>query len=52
MIPLYHARVATIVNDLEGKSTKEAEAYYESQAQVFERMRDYLHMVWNHSTEG
>lgn len=42
LIPLYHAKVATLVLALEGQGESEAEAYYEHQAREFEAQRDYL----------
>jgi len=47
MIPLYNARVASLVNELSGKVTKEAEEYYETQACEFENMKDYLIKKWD-----
>ena len=46
MIPLYNARVASLVNELSNKDTKEAEEYYEKQACEFEKMKDYLIKKW------
>jgi len=42
LIPLYNARVASLIMILMEKNHAEAEAYYDSQAQVFESMRGYL----------
>jgi glycosyltransferase involved in cell wall biosynthesis len=42
LIPLYHAKVATLVLSLEGKTQTEAESFYEQQAMEFERMRAYF----------
>jgi len=47
MIPLYNARVATLVTVLSDKNQKEAEEYYDSQARVFEQMKPYLLSNWN-----
>jgi len=38
MIPLYNARVASLVNELKDKTTDEAEKYYEIQAEYFEKL--------------
>lgn len=46
MIPLYNARVASLVNELSDKSDQEAEEYYNKQAEVFEEMKDYLIKIW------
>jgi len=47
MIPLYNARVASLVNELDGKSSEDAEEYYERQAYEFEKMKDYLIKKWD-----
>ena len=46
MIPLYNARVASLVNELKDKTTDEAERYYEEQALYFEKLKDYLIRIW------
>lgn len=46
LIPLYNARVASLVTVLEGKSQQEAEVYFNSQAQVFEKLKPYLISIW------
>lgn len=46
MIPLYHARVASLINELQEKNADEAESFFNAQAQVFEGMKDYLRDVW------
>lgn len=46
MIPLYNARVASLVGELENMGQEEAEAYYDGQARVFERMKPYLLGIW------
>ncbi len=46
MIPLYYARVASLVNELGEKSTEEAEKIFQAQAQVFEDLKDYLIAIW------
>lgn len=47
MIPLYNARVASLVGELENMSQEEAEAYYDSQAKVFEHLKPYLLDIWS-----
>jgi glycosyltransferase involved in cell wall biosynthesis len=42
LIPLYNARVASLIKILEEKSQAEAEEFYDGQAQAFESMRAYL----------
>lgn len=42
LIPLYYARVASLIMKLEEKNHVEAEEYYDRQAQVFESKRGYL----------
>jgi len=42
LIPLYNARVASLIMILKEKNQAEAEDYYDGQAQVFESMRGYL----------
>lgn len=51
LIPLYNARVASIINTLGEKSAKEAEAYYEEQAQAFARLKPYLIERWSDGEE-
>ncbi len=47
MIPLYYARVASLVQTLSEKNSREAEAFYEEQAQAFEREKKILIDNWN-----
>ncbi|HHO48778.1 MAG TPA: glycosyltransferase [Desulfobacteraceae bacterium] len=42
LIPLYNARVASMILTLQEKNHAEAEEYYDGQARVFESMRGYL----------
>jgi len=51
MIPLYYARVASLVQTLSNKSAREAEAYYEEQATAFERGKILLLKEWNSENE-
>ena len=46
MIPLYNARVASLINELKDKSSEEAEAYFDQQARVFVEMKPYLLEIW------
>jgi len=46
MIPLYYARVASMVNELKEKNQEESEQHFEKQARAFEDMKDYLLKIW------
>jgi len=46
MIPLYYARVASLVNELKDKDGRVAEALFQEQAGVFEDMKPYLLGIW------
>jgi len=46
LIPLYHARVASLINELKDKDADEAEQLFNDQAEVFEQMKDYLRNIW------
>ncbi len=46
MIPLYNAKVASIVNKLEDASDNEAEVFYQNQAKRFQEMKPYLLKIW------
>jgi len=46
MIPLYYARVASLVNELKEKNQEQAEQVFEEQAVAFEKMKDYLLKIW------
>jgi len=46
MIPLYYARVASLINELKGKGPEEAERHVEGNAVMFERMKPYLLNLW------
>ncbi len=46
MIPLYNAKVASLVNELKDMTVEEAEKYYDNQALRFEEMKDYLIKIW------
>ena len=52
MIPLYNARVASLVGELENMGQEEAEAYFDSQARVFEGMKPYLVEIWPEGKGG
>jgi glycosyltransferase involved in cell wall biosynthesis len=47
MIPLYYARVASLVETLSDKSSREAEAHYEEHAAAFEKGKNLLIENWN-----
>jgi glucosylglycerate synthase len=51
MIPLYYARVASLVQSLSKKDAREAETYYEAQAKAFERGKTLLLKEWNGENE-
>ncbi|HNY66499.1 MAG TPA: glycosyltransferase [Deltaproteobacteria bacterium] len=46
MIPLYYARVASLVNELRDKDCLQAEAIFDEQAKSFGDMKDYLIKLW------
>jgi hypothetical protein len=46
LIPLYHARVASLVNELRDKNAEESEQIFNDQAEVFERLKPYLCNIW------
>jgi glucosylglycerate synthase len=46
MIPLYYARIASLVNELKDKNPKEAEDHFEMQARTFESLKDYMIEIW------
>ncbi len=52
LIPLYYARVASLVETLSEKSSQEAEAFYEAQAQAFEIEKSVLIEHWNSGDEA
>lgn len=52
LIPLYHARVASLVLALGAMEEAEAEAYYDSQARDFEDLRGYLLDLMRSSDHG
>ncbi|MBN2038896.1 MAG: glycosyltransferase [Spirochaetes bacterium] len=51
MTPLYFARIASFVNRTKDMSNEEAEAVVEEQAEVFEKMKDYLIQRWEDKAE-
>ena len=51
LIPLYYARVASLVNELQDKSVEESERYFDEQARVFEKMKGYLVDIWGNPTQ-
>ena len=52
LIPLYYARVASLVQMLAEKNSREAEAFYEEQAVAFERGKKVLIENWNGEGEA
>jgi len=52
LIPLYYARVASLVEILSDKSSQEAEAFYEEQAKAFEKEKRLLIENWNHDDDA
>lgn len=52
LIPIYNARVASLINRLKDTSTKEAEQYWEEQAKAFEKLKPYLVKHWKMADEA
>jgi hypothetical protein len=50
MIPLYYARVVSLINELADASPEEADRQSEAKAEVFERMKPYLLEIWKKET--
>ncbi|MBN1545667.1 MAG: glycosyltransferase [Syntrophaceae bacterium] len=46
LTPLYYARVASLVNELEGMESQQLGDFFSGQAKVFEDMKDYLINLW------
>ncbi len=46
MIPLYYARVASLINELRDKNPQESEMHFDENARVFEQMKGYLLNIW------
>ena len=46
LIPLYNARVASLINELKDLDPDDAERSFDEHAQTFEKMKDYLIRVW------
>lgn len=46
MIPLYYARVASLINELRDKNQEESENHFDENARVFEEMKGYLLNIW------
>lgn len=46
LIPLYYARVASLVIELGDKNPEESEMHFEANAMVFESMKEYLINIW------
>ena len=47
MVPLYYGRVASLVHALKDRDGDGAEAYFEEQAALFEKMKPYLIEKWD-----
>lgn len=52
MLPLYNARVASLVNELADVPDAEAEALFDAQAAVFESLKDELVQKWDDPHEA
>jgi glycosyltransferase involved in cell wall biosynthesis len=46
LVPLYNARVASLINELKESDPEGAERSFEEHAQEFEKMKDYLINIW------
>jgi hypothetical protein len=46
LVPLYNARVASLINELRDKTQEESEKHFEENAMAFEEMKDYLLSIW------
>lgn len=51
LIPLYNARVASLINEVAGMEPEESERHFESQARVFEENKEYLLRYWDKRKE-
>ncbi|MBU4371119.1 MAG: glycosyltransferase [Proteobacteria bacterium] len=51
LTPLYYARVASLVNELQDKTPEEAEEHFEQNALAFERMKGYMIAMWEKKEE-
>jgi len=47
MVPLYNARVASLINEVRDKNPAESEQLFEAHAATFENMKDYLIKLWD-----
>jgi len=47
MVPLYNARVASLINEVRDRDPGGAEKLFEAHAAAFEKMKDYLIRIWN-----
>ncbi|GBC84546.1 Glucosylglycerate synthase [bacterium HR11] len=52
MLPLYNARVASLINELADVPDAEAEAFFDAQAAVFEALKDELVRRWDDPQEA
>jgi glycosyltransferase involved in cell wall biosynthesis len=46
MVPLYNARVASLIYELRDKNPEESEKHFDENAQAFENMKEYLQIIW------
>jgi glycosyltransferase involved in cell wall biosynthesis len=51
LLPLYNARVASLVNELREKDVQESERHFEANARAFEDRKDYLLEIWDREDE-
>ncbi len=51
MLPLYNARVASLLNELEPIPDEEAESFFEKQALAFVQLKPYLIKKWDDPSE-
>ena len=47
MVPLYNARVASLINEVRDKNPDDSERLFEAHARAFETMKDYLIRIWD-----
>ena len=52
LVPLYNARVASLINELKDLDPEGAERSFEEHAQSFENMKDYLIKIWKEVHHG
>ena len=52
LVPLYNARVASLINELKDLDPEGAERSFEEHAKSFENMKDYLIKIWKEVHHG